>query len=118
VRAGEVRLYKAVRDDLTSANGATYAIGTTVIARDYAPTRQCGEGLHFSPAVADARQYDSSATRFLACAVDYATMIILDDAGTPKVKARSCRVLHEVNTAGTRLRPQREIQISDPGYRE
>jgi hypothetical protein len=48
--------------------------------------------------------YDRAATRFLACAVDLATMIILDDgSGFPKVKARSCRVLYETDESGRRL---------------
>lgn len=111
-RKGTVIMFKAVHDDLVSDHGARYSIGATVAADDYAPTRQCGEGLHFSPTPRMARSYSGSATRFLACAVDRRTMIVLDD----KVKARSCRVLHEVDEGGNRLQP--EITWGSYGYRE
>jgi hypothetical protein len=99
---GTVTMFKAVRDDLRSAHGALYEIGTTVTAADYAPNRACGNGLHFSPAPIMALDYDSSATRFLACAVDRKTMVILDD----KAKARSCRVLYETDENGNQLQPE------------
>ena len=94
VRAGTVIMFKAVRDDGRSYHGMRYAVGSTVTAGDYAPAAECGQGLHFSPTVGEARSYDGQATRFLACAVDVRTMIPLGD---DKVKARSCRVLHEVD---------------------
>jgi hypothetical protein len=109
---GAVIMFKAVRDDLRSAHDALYAIGTTVTAPDYAPNRACGNGLHFSPAPDMARAYDGSATRFLACAVDRKTVVILGD----KAKARSCRVLYEVDEGGNRLQP--EIGWGSYGYRE
>lgn len=96
---GEVIMFKAVRDDLQSHHRMLYEIGTTVTAPDYDPTPMCGAGLHFSPTVDGARSYDGSATRFLACAVDRRSMIVIDD----KVKARSCRVLYEVDAHGVPL---------------
>jgi hypothetical protein len=102
-RNGTVTMFKAVGDDLMSAHGAYYRIGTTVTARDYQPTLACGAGLHFSPTVAGARTYDTRASRFLACAVDRETMIHLED----KVKARTCRVLYEVDADGNRIRATR-----------
>jgi hypothetical protein len=94
-----VIMFKAVRDDLRSAHGASYIPGTTVTAEDYEPVLGCGQGLHFSPAPRDAMSYDRQATRFLACAVDLDSLLTLDD----KVKARSCRVLHEVDEDGSQL---------------
>lgn len=93
---GEVIMFKAVNEDLYSRHGAWYQIGTTVTAPDYEPGAHCGGGLHFSPTVAGARSYDNSATRFLACAVDRRTMVVITD----KAKARSCRVLREVDENG------------------
>jgi hypothetical protein len=98
---GEVVMFKAVHRDLRSHHGADYQIGTTVTAPDYEPGAHCGGGLHFSPTVYNAMSYDDSATRFLACAVDRRTMVVIGD----KVKARSCRVLYEVDQRGEPLNP-------------
>jgi hypothetical protein len=98
---GVVYLYKAVRDDLVSANGTKYVPGLTVTAKDYQATVVCGAGLHFSPTVSDTLRYDSGATRYLLCAVDRKTLIILDEYQiAPKAKARSCRVIAEVTASG------------------
>jgi hypothetical protein len=102
-RNGEVRLFKAVRDDLRSANGGYYPIGGVTVAEDYSPDPHCGNGLHFSPTVAITRRYDQSATRFLACAVDVATLTAITDGYDAKAKARSCRVMYEVDEDGRRL---------------
>ena len=96
---GAVIMFKAVHDDLQSDHGTKYIPGLTATAKDYRPTRECGAGLHFSPTPANALNYTSHGARFLACAVDRKTMIILGD----KVKARSCRVLHEVDQNGRKL---------------
>jgi hypothetical protein len=98
---GEVVMFKAVRDGLLSYHGTEYRIGATVTAEDYEPGAHCGGGLHFSPTVAGARSYDGGATRFLACAVDRRTLVVIGD----KAKARSCRVLHEVDELGEPLVP-------------
>lgn len=100
---GVAYMFKAVRDDLASFHGARYVPGETVMAADYLATAECGNGLHFSPTAADARKFDGAATRFLLCAVDRKTMIILNDYVAPKVKARSCKVLHEVDANGNRI---------------
>jgi hypothetical protein len=99
-----VELYKAVRADGWSDNGQAngvglYLPGRTVTAPDYRPTEVCGNGLHFCATVGEALRYDRSATRFMACAVDVASMIALGD----KVKARSCTVLREVGRDGWRI---------------
>lgn len=130
-RDGEVIMFKAVRDDLSSHHGTRYVPGTEVTAEDYADTIACGQGLHFSPTPRMAMTYDRDATRYLACAVDLATMIILDGGGTPKAKARSCRVLYEVYLDGSQVpepEPEPEASGLDPavsgpawgsyGYRE
>lgn len=99
VTGGKVLLFKAVNADYeTDGYGPRFAypIGETVTAPDYRPTRQCGQGLHFWPDIEAATCWGAS--RYLVCAVDYATMVPLGD----KVKARSCDVLYEVDEFGNR----------------
>ena len=100
VDVGDAIVYKAVGDDLCSERGMVYPIGETVTAADWKPTAACGNGLHFGVSPRSARQYFLAATRFLACAVDAAGLIALDD----KCKAESCQVLYEVDIDGEVVR--------------
>ena len=52
-----------------------------------------------------ARRYFHDATRFVACRVKLADIVVLADyAGVvDKVKAGACRVLHEVDVDGERV---------------
>jgi hypothetical protein len=102
-----VTLVKAVNGDLSSLNGTMtsqgrqairYEIGSTVTAPDYTSDPSCGHGLHFSPTAQATRQWVSG-DRFLACAVDYASMVVVGS----KVKAKSCTVLYEVALDGRRI---------------
>lgn len=106
-----ITAFKAVGEDLRSRHGMAYIPGATVTAPDYARTLDCGAGLHFSPTPAMARSYDRTATRFLACAVDRATAVVLND----KIKAASCVVLHEVDSNGQRLPDRTGYDPHDPG---
>jgi hypothetical protein len=96
-----VTLVKAVLADLSSPVGHSdirYEIGSTVTAEDYTPEPHCGHGLHFCATAEDTREYVRG-VRFLACAVDYASMVPVGN----KVKARSCTVLHEISEDGRRI---------------
>jgi hypothetical protein len=93
---GKVTVFKAVNADLVSGYGTLYPVGETVTAPDWSDVRECGQGLHFGPTPRHARRYMDTAVRYLACEVDAATIVPLGE----KVKAPSCRVLHEVDVTG------------------
>ncbi|MGN6721529.1 MAG: DUF7666 domain-containing protein [Marmoricola sp.] len=100
---GELIVYKAVNDDLRSGRGFAYPIGETVTDPAWKPGNFCGGGLHFSPSPAQAKAYFTDATRFLKCAVKVDELSIIDGADTyetPKLKAKSARVLCEVDIHG------------------
>jgi hypothetical protein len=103
---GDLIVYKAVGDNLKSGYGFEYPIGETVTAPDWNPTAVRGYGLHFSPSPAQAQAYHSEATRFLKCAVAPADAVILDGSATwtiPKLKAKSARVVCEVDVHGNEI---------------
>ena len=100
---GEVIVYKAVDADLRSARGFAYPIGETVTCPDWDPAPVCGGGLHLSPRPAQAREYYRAAARFLRCAVPVEALTIIDGDAThmtQKLKARTVRVLCEVDVHG------------------
>ncbi|MHB1172822.1 MAG: DUF7666 domain-containing protein [Lacisediminihabitans sp.] len=99
VRDGCAVVYKAVDDGLRAGHSYTltaYPIGVTVIAPDWRPTQACGHGLHFGSRPAVAKDFFTSATRFLECEVPLVGLIALGD----KVKSQSCRVIREVDIHG------------------
>ena len=103
---GEVIVYKAVDADLRSERGFAYPIGETVTCPDWDPAPVCGSGLHFSPHPAQARDYYRDAARFLRCAVPVEALTIIDGEATdmtPKLKARTVRVLCEVDVHGIEI---------------
>jgi hypothetical protein len=103
---GHLIVYKAVDADLNSGRGFHYPIGATVAAPDWNAGDFCGAGLHFSPTPAQARDYFPDAARFLECAVNVADASVIggtDTYSTPKLKARSVRVLREVDVHGDPL---------------
>jgi hypothetical protein len=93
---GKVTVYKAVSADLVSGYGMAYPVGETVTAPDFDPVRACGQGLHFGPTPRHAGRYHSGKARYLACEIDADGLVPLGD----KIKAPSCRVLHEVDSRG------------------
>ena len=102
----EVIVHKAVNSDLRSARGFAYPIGETVTCPDWDPTPACGGGLHLSPHPAQARDYYRAADRFLRCAVPVDALTIIDGEATrmtPKLKARTVRVLCEVDLHGNTI---------------
>ena len=105
---GEVAiLYKAVRDDYRSAHGMLYAPGTTPEAPDWdGGLAECGGGLHFTadPIIAKIN-FDSDATRFVACPVALADIVVHPNPEYPfKVKARRVAApIYEVDRYGRRV---------------
>jgi hypothetical protein len=101
-----VVLFKAVGADFKSGHGADYTPGTTVTADDFDPQPHCGQGLHFGPRPHLAARYHHAAvTRYIACRVKVADIVVIESWGRPgdKIKARSCDALYECNADGDRL---------------
>ena len=112
VEDGTALVYKAVTDDLRSGMGLAYPVGETVTASRWAPTDACGQGLHFGPTPGHALAYHWEATRFLACRIrlDEAVGITGDPGDAPKIKARACDVLYEVDLHGRQLAAVEAVQ--------
>ena len=104
VTDGQAVVYKAVDAGLISGYGTAYPVGETVTAPDWTSAPLCGGGLHFGPTPGHAEAYyqGKSEPRFLACSIDVSEAVGLT-GGTAKIKARSCRVLYEVDLAGRRI---------------
>jgi hypothetical protein len=100
-RAGYAVLFKAVDNDWHASHGATwtYEPGNTVTAEDYAPTRECGAGLHLGATPHHATAYMAEATRWVAVKVKVSELIPLGD----KAKTRSVKVLWEVDYDGKKV---------------
>jgi hypothetical protein len=104
VTLGKVILFKAVNDSWTTDRGFNYAPGQVVTAPDWRNDGRCGGGLHLGPTPRHAKDYFTYATRFVAVEVDASELSPIDDSyATPKAKARTCRVLHEVDVDGNRV---------------
>ena len=105
VTDGRALVYKAVDADLNAGHGyavTAYPVGGTVTAPDWSSkSTWCGRGLHFgrSPMAAAGYHRGDSGPRYLACEVDLTEVVVLDD----KIKARSCRVLREVDRHGREI---------------
>ncbi len=94
---GIVMLFKGVDADYVSANGTGYQPGSTPSAPDWAPTRKCGQGLHFSPTPHHTHHYADTA-RYVACPIRVTEMICLGDKiKAERVEAPGCV---EVDVAG------------------
>ena len=99
---GVVTLFKAVGDDFRSLYKMSYAPGSLPSAPDWNPVPECGGGLHFSPSPAAAFEFNSGATRFVACPVLVSEIVVHFPAESPqKVKApRCCAPTWEVDLDG------------------
>ena len=100
-KAGYVTLFKAVGDNWQASHGNrwVYEPGNTVTADDYAPTRECGQGLHLGATPHHAGGYMVEATKYVAVRVKVSELIPLGD----KCKVRSVKVLHEVDIDGKQM---------------
>jgi len=92
VADGIAILYKAVDDDYATANsrrvGIFYTPGSEPTAPDWDPEPECGGGLHFTARPTAAKSYNPTATRFIACPVALADIVVHSPASYPdKVKA-------------------------------
>ena len=88
---GVVRLFKAVGDDFCSSHGTDYSPGLIPVADDWdGGKKECGGGLHFCPRPFMALRFCPAATRFVACPVSLADIVVHPDGDTTKVKARGC----------------------------
>ena len=96
-----VILYKAVNNDYQTDRGAewTYAPSNKVVARDFKPTKECGQGLHLGVTPRHCKNFYQEATKFVAVKTKVKGLIPLGD----KCKVESCEVLYEVNEWGDKL---------------
>jgi hypothetical protein len=94
---GLAHLYKAVDDELRSAQRFAYPIGQTVTDPQWRDNNSCGGGLHLCPTPHQAKAHYSGATRFLEITVPLDTLRPIDKT---KAKAPTVTVLREVDLAG------------------
>lgn len=89
---GVVTLFKGVDDSYMSPKGGNYTPGTIPEAPDWdGGKEECGGGLHFSPHPYMTLEFNSRATKFVACPVQLADIVVHCPAQYPqKVKARGC----------------------------
>jgi hypothetical protein len=106
VNDGSALLYKAVNTSLAAGHqyykATTYTVGSDVTADDWRDDHQCGGGLHVSPRPDQAKRYrpeGETGTRYLRVAVALTDLRPIGD----KAKARTVRVLAEVDAAGNDL---------------
>ena len=100
---GIATLFKAVDDDYRSTHGFAYTPGTTPSAPDWdGGAAECGGGLHFCPSAAAAKTFDYSATKYVACPVRVADIVVHHPALYPgKIKAPGCAgPVYEVDITG------------------
>jgi len=94
VTRGLVTLYKAVDDEFKSGYGFTYAPGTKPKCDDWNTRAECGGGLHLTAHPLISKDYMQNATRYLACPVKVAELVVIDNE---KVKApRIAGAVYEV----------------------
>jgi hypothetical protein len=108
VTDGIATLYKVVRADYRSQHGFLYQPGTSPEAPDWdGGVAECGGGLHFCAHPIAALDFDGEATKFLACPVALADIVVHHPAGYPhKIKARRiCGPIVEVDRYGKPLQP-------------
>ena len=100
---GHVTLYKAVDANLVTGHSyirTTWAIGDDVTCTDWKDTHTYGYGLHASPHPHQALHYNRGATRMLEVTVPVADLRTIPGS-VAKAKARTMRVVREVNLDGS-----------------
>jgi len=107
---GKVVLYKGLNQDWRSPHGLGYKPDTTVTAPDWVDDgRECGAGLHFCwcPSACDQFNVDYKPfSHYVACKVAVADIRVYRNDGVQfpdKVRARTCKVLYEVDREGKRV---------------
>ncbi len=106
---GQITLYKALDDDLTTGvdygHEVVWTVGTELTAPDWQDSHHCGGGLHLSPTTHQATDYRYDATRWMRCTAAIEDVRPINDGGTAKAKARMVRVEAEVDRYGRDLAP-------------
>ena len=109
VTDGVAVLFKALEEDWRGSHKTkvTYEPGSIPAAPDWDPEPECGGGLHFSPRPIFALDFCERATRFVACPVSVAEIVVHPDGQYPaKVKAPRCAApVWEVTRWGARVEP-------------
>ncbi len=103
---GVLLLYKAVGDDYVSSRDFHYKPGSVPVATDWdGGGAECGGGLHFCASPSQALEFNSYATRFMACPVALKDMAVVPSPSFPsKIKARGCCApIWEVDLNGKRV---------------
>jgi len=92
VEDGVATLYKAVNNEYQSLWEFAYVPGTIPKALDWdGAERECGGGLHFCATPAVAHSYNREATRYVACPVALADIVVVKNPRYPdKIKAKGC----------------------------
>ena len=104
VKRGTATVFKAVDDDYSTnqarTRGIFYVPGSKPKCEDWNDRPECGGGLHASPRPFMARRYNENATRYVACPVKLAEIVVLGD----KVKVpRISGAVYEVDEDGERV---------------
>ena len=95
-------LFKALDDEFAAGHGyhpTTYTVGASMVCDDWTPTNDCGGGFHLGPTTSHATAYRPDAKRWVRVEVPLSDLRPILD-GTPKCKARTCRVVAEVDRWG------------------
>jgi hypothetical protein len=89
-------------DGFESPHHVVYSPGSEAVASDWDGGQlECGGGLHFSPHPAMTLEFNSTATKFIACLVPLADVAVHPDGEYPqKVKARRCWNYYECDRLG------------------
>jgi hypothetical protein len=109
ITRGYATLFKGVDDAYKSGYGTDYTPGAKPTCPDWAAGAFCGNGLHFSPRAFMTRKYASDATRFVACKVKVADLVVIGQSYGPpdKCKAPACTVLFECDEDGVQVESAR-----------
>jgi hypothetical protein len=88
-----VTLFKAVDENFKSEKGMSYAPGETPSAPDFSTANACGGGLHLCAHPRASLNYFRSATKFVACEVNVADIVVITDSDGRSDKVKVAKVL-------------------------
>ena len=112
IRRGKVILYKATDENYRTRNGFQYTIGEMAIAPDWEDIDiECGKGLHLCHHPVCCKEF-ITARHYLACEVKVIDLRIYSSKPEfpDKLRAKSCRVLYEVDRWGNKIEVQ-EVKL-------
>jgi hypothetical protein len=111
---GHAVLYKGVGDNWLSPKGGDYTPGTVPQCADWdGGKEECGGGFHFSPHPLMTLEFNSAATKFVACPVLLSEIAVHENAKYPnKVKASGCCApTWEVDRKGKRVKATEQVAV-------